>query len=226
MRLFTSRMCLPPPTGNSEVRKGKPLISPATRNWPRVPQILPTSNGIRMIVQPSRDGIRSSAARNVFAIGFGLRFTRVRRGAILLRRTLRLILLRGGVHSCACSFFDGANAVDVYVLEFFEQAAGPAHLHPVDLGGSAQPEVHPHVVVGIEAGPPAHLVHQRAPPNPHSDARADSIAIRLRADRAKRYPVIGCAHLIDEQAWRRGHVADDRREAAGVPNIAYGQPSR
>src|SRR5260370_7049960 len=156
MPLFTSRMCLPPPTGNREVRKGKPLISPATRNWPRVPQILPTSNGIRMIVQPSRDGIRSSAARNVFAIGFGLRFTRARRGAILLR-TMRSILLRGGVHSYACSFFVVANAVALYVLEFFHQPDGPAHLHPIYLRARPPAAETPHLALGLNTPPPLHL---------------------------------------------------------------------
>src|ERR1700730_2575180 len=136
MRLFTSKMCPPPRIGKSEVGHAKPCISPFTRKWRRVPQTLPTSNGMRIIVQASRDRIGSSAARDVLKICFGFRFTGAHRGAILLRR-MRLILLGGRVYRRACSFFDDANAVDVHVLEFLKEPAGPAYLYPVDLGGGA-----------------------------------------------------------------------------------------
>src|ERR1700730_1049636 len=123
MRLFTSKMCPPPRIGKSEVRNAKPLISPFTRKWRRVPQTLPTSNGMRIIVQASRDRIGSNAARNDPKIGFGLRFTGAHRGAILLRR-MRLILLGGRVYRRACSFFDGVNGVDAYTLKFFKEPPG------------------------------------------------------------------------------------------------------
>src|SRR6266849_9541565 len=162
---------------------------------------------MRIMVHLRRDWMRSSGARNVFGMGFALRFTAHTSRAILLLRT-ELILLRRSDCGRACSFFERANAVNANAFKSLKQSAGPAHFHPVDLGGRAQAEVHAHVVVGIEAGAAAHLIDESASTGSHSDARADSIAIRFRADHAKRYPVIGAAHLIYDQAWRRVHVAD------------------
>src|SRR4029077_7719205 len=188
MRLLTSKMCPPPRAGKSEVRNAKPLISPLTRNCPRVPQTLATSKGMRIMVHPRRDWMRSSGARNVFGIGLTLPFTAHTSQAILLL-SAELIFLRSSDCGHACSFFEGANGVDPNVFEFLKESAGPAYLHPIDFGGRAQAEVHAHVVVGIETGAAASLIDERARAGPNSDARADSITIRLSADRAKRPPV-------------------------------------
>src|SRR5689334_19632844 len=109
------------------------------------------------------------------------------------------ILPRSGDYRRACSFFEGANGIDANVFKFLQESAGPAYFHPIDLGGRAQAEVHAHVVVGIEAGAAADLVDESPPTGFHADARTNSIAIRLSADRAKPYPVIDGAHLVDQQ---------------------------
>jgi len=52
--------------GKSDVRKGKPLISPRTLKLPREPQVLKTSKGIQTIVQPRSERMRSRVARKDF----------------------------------------------------------------------------------------------------------------------------------------------------------------
>src|ERR1700724_1408330 len=60
-------MWLPWRDGKREVRKAKPLISPFTLSWPRVPQSFATSIGTRMMVQFRRSPLDSSKASKVLA---------------------------------------------------------------------------------------------------------------------------------------------------------------
>ncbi len=85
--LLTIMMWVPFPVGNNDVRKGKPLISPLTLNWPRLPQILATSSATRMITQLSPSPERSSVARNDLVLpdaaiaGVTCRIVKPRRGS-------------------------------------------------------------------------------------------------------------------------------------------------
>ena len=62
------------------------------------------------------------------------------------------------------------------VVEFFEEAAGPADFDPVDLCGGAEAEVDAHVVVGDKAGAAADFVDEEARAGFHANARADGVA--------------------------------------------------
>src|ERR1700686_2343444 len=188
MRLLTSRMCPPPRAGKREVRKAKPLICPLTRNWPRVPQIFATSKGMRMMVQPRRDWMRSSVARKAFATDLSLGFIAHR--VLLKARAADSVLLRSRGRDGTGPFLDDVDGVDAEIVEFFEEAAGPADLDPIDFRCGPQTEVYAHVIVGDEAGAAAHFVYEDAGAGFHADARADSIAIRFCADGAESHPMI------------------------------------
>src|SRR5579859_4868354 len=60
----------PPRTGNRDVRKAKPLISPLTFGRPPIPQALRTSNGTSAITQPRTLLSRTSVALKDLATGF------------------------------------------------------------------------------------------------------------------------------------------------------------
>src|SRR5262245_26441779 len=64
MRLLTRRKWLPSRVGNSDVRKGYPLISPFTGSRPPLPHTAATSSGIRTMPQPRPERRRSSGAEN------------------------------------------------------------------------------------------------------------------------------------------------------------------
>src|SRR5262252_5201941 len=75
MRLLTSTKWKPLLVGKSEVRNGKPLISPLTRSLPRTPQTFETSNGIRMMTHPRfEDSMRTRVALKDFSTSFGFVF--------------------------------------------------------------------------------------------------------------------------------------------------------
>src|SRR6202158_3385581 len=197
MRLLTNRMCPPPRAGKREARKAKPLICPLTRNWPRVPQILATSKGMRMMVQPSRDWMLSSVARKVFATDLSLGFIAHR--VVLKARGADSVLLRSRGRDGTGPFLDDVEGVDAEIVEFFEEAAGPADFDPIDFRGGAETKVDAHIVVGDEAGAAAHFVDEDAGAGFHADARANSVAIRFRADGAESHPMIGGAHFVNQK---------------------------
>src|SRR5215510_2996168 len=96
MRLLTNTKWKPLLVGKSDVRNGKPLISPLTRSLPRTPQTFETSNGIRMITQPRfEDSMRSRVALNDFSTGFGFVFMQEPKGALMETK-------RGQVRTCPC----------------------------------------------------------------------------------------------------------------------------
>src|SRR5262249_40634040 len=61
--------CPPLRRANSEVRKGKPLISPHTRRRPRRPQARSTSKGMRMMTHCKGEPKSSRVARKDLGVG-------------------------------------------------------------------------------------------------------------------------------------------------------------
>ena len=68
------------------------------------------------------------------------------------------------------------NLVYSKIIKLFEEAAGPADLHGVELGGGAEAEVNAHVTVRIVAGAAADFVDEDARAGFHGDARADGVS--------------------------------------------------
>src|SRR5713101_4737047 len=86
----------------------------------------------------------------------------------------------------AGSLFKCMYGINGQVFKSFHQPAGPAHLHPIDLGGGAEAKVNAHIAIRDVAGPAAHLVNQRARTSFHRDLRADAVAIGFAAARRGR----------------------------------------
>src|SRR5882762_9630608 len=60
------------------------------------------------------------------------------------------------------TFLEGMNRIDRQAVKAFHQPAGPAHLHPIDLGGGAEAEVNADITIRDVAGPAANFVNQSA----------------------------------------------------------------
>src|SRR6266446_3954656 len=60
------------------------------------------------------------------------------------------------------------------IFKSFDQTAGPAHLHPINLCRSAEAEMDAHVVIGNVAGAAAHFVNESARTRFHRNAGADA----------------------------------------------------
>ena len=76
----------------------------------------------------------------------------------------------------AGAFLERMDFVDGEVVEFFEETAGPADLHGIELGGGAEAEVDADVVVRIVAGTAANFVDEEAGAGFHGDASADGVS--------------------------------------------------
>ena len=116
--------------------------------------------------------------------------------------------------------------IDGQALEFFEDPGRPADFNPVDLGSSAQAEMHAHIIVRDVAGTAAYFIDQNALAGFNADARTNTVAIRSGADSAEGDPMIGVADLVDKQARRRVYVADYSGDAAIIPEVANSQAAR
>src|SRR5882672_1565650 len=92
---------------------------------------------------------------------------------------------RRRIDRCAGSFLQGMNRIDRQVFKALDQAAGPTHLHPFDLGSRPEAEVRAHIAIGDVAGPAANFVNQRARAGLHHDLCADSIAVGFAAARSR-----------------------------------------
>src|SRR6267142_2625386 len=88
----------------------------------------------------------------------------------------RLVFLHGDSHRRAGTFLERVDGIDGQVFKAFDQAAGPADLDPIDLGGGPEAEVDAHVAAGEVAGAAAHFVDERARTGFQSDLRADAVA--------------------------------------------------
>src|SRR6266478_536915 len=76
------------------------------------------------------------------------------------------------------------------IFKSFDQAAGPAHLHPINLCRSAEAEMDAHVVIGNVAGAAAHFVNESARSRFHRDPCPDAVAVGFDPNRPKRDPVV------------------------------------
>ncbi len=130
------------------------------------------------------------------------------------------------IDGLASAFLERVNCIDRQVFKAFDQAAGPADLDPIDLGGGAEAEVDAHVVIGDVAGTTANFIDERSRAGFHRDLRTDAVAIGFAADGVKRYPVIAIVNVVHQQHRWRVHVADHRGHAAVIPQIAGRQPAR
>jgi hypothetical protein len=135
----------------------------------------------------------------------------------LLRCTSRVARL----YCAAGPLSYGSDPVNGYVVETFEGAIRPADFQSVDLARRAQAEVHPHIAIGDVTGPAAHFVQEHSFPDSHSDSGSDRIMVGASTDELERNPVIGRAHIVDQQRWLRIHVADEYRKTSIVPKIAH-----
>ena len=112
------------------------------------------------------------------------------------------------------------------IFKSLDQAAGPAHLHPINLCRSAEAEMDAHVVVGNVAGASAHFVNEGARARFHRDAGADAVAVGFDPDCPKGDPVVCVSRVVDQKRRRSVHVADDCGHAAIIPQIADRQTAR
>src|SRR6266702_8585100 len=112
------------------------------------------------------------------------------------------------------------------ILKSFDQAAGPAHLHPINLCRSAEAEMDAHVVVGNIAGAAAHFVNESARARFHRDPCPDAVAVGFNPDRPKRDPVVRGARVVDQKRRRSVHVADYRGHAAIITQVADRKTAR
>src|SRR6266853_3542309 len=122
----------------------------------------------------------------------------------------RLGRRRGRTDRRAGSLFKCMYGINGQVFKSFRQPAGPAHLHPIDLGGRAEAEVNAHITIRDVAGPAAHLVNERARTRFHRNLRADAVAIgfaaarlgrKRRYNRPERDPMIAIANVVHQQHW-------------------------
>src|SRR6266853_248117 len=122
----------------------------------------------------------------------------------------RLGRRRGRTDRRAGSLFKCMYGINGQVFKSFRQPAGPAHLHPIDLGGRAEAEVNAHITIRDVAGPAAHLVNERARTRFHRNLRADAVAIgfaaarlgrKRRSNRPERDPMIAIANVVHQQHW-------------------------
>ena len=77
----------------------------------------------------------------------------------------------------ASAFFHDVEFADSEVVEFFQEAAGPADVHGIQFSCRAETEVNTHVVVRIVAGAAADFVDEKAGAGFYSDASADGVSI-------------------------------------------------
>src|SRR5260370_26452473 len=112
------------------------------------------------------------------------------------------------------------------IFKSFDQAAGPAHLHPINLCRSAEAEMDAHIVIGNVAGAAQHFVNESARTRFHRNAGADAVAVGFDPDCPKGDPVVRVARVVDKKRRRSVHVADDRGHAAIIPQVADRQTAR
>src|SRR5260370_7065126 len=53
----------------------------------------------------------------------------------------------GRIDGRARAFLQRMNHIDAQVFKAFDETTGPAHLHPIDLGGGSQAEVNAHITI-------------------------------------------------------------------------------
>src|SRR6266478_2892355 len=117
----------------------------------------------------------------------------------------RLGRRRGRTDRRAGSLFKCMYGINGQVFKSFRQPAGPAHLHPIDLGGGAEAEVNADITIRDVAGPAANFVNQSARADFHRDLCADAVAIGFAAarrgrkrnsNRPERDPMIRIANVV------------------------------
>src|SRR6266851_1471246 len=124
------------------------------------------------------------------------------------------------------AFLQRVDGIGGKIFKSLDQAAGPAHLHPINLCRSAEAEMDAHVVIGNVAGAAAHFVNESARACFHRDSCPDAVAVGFDPDRPKRDPVVPVARVVDQKRRRSVHVADDCGHAAIIPQIADRQTAR
>src|SRR6266478_3839108 len=88
------------------------------------------------------------------------------------------------------------RSVGVQILEFFLGAAGPFHLHALDLRSLAQPESQRRFRLRKIARPALHHARLRLPIVKNAHQRADSVAVRFRTDQMKANAAISSGVLV------------------------------
>src|SRR5216683_2966269 len=124
------------------------------------------------------------------------------------------------------AFLQRVDGIGGKVFKSLDQAAGPAHLHPINLCRSAEAEMDAHVVIGNVAGAAAHFVNKSARARFHGNASADAVAVGFDPNRPKGDPVVPVARVVDQKRRRSVHVADHRGHAAIIPQVADRQTAR
>src|SRR5216684_1953531 len=124
------------------------------------------------------------------------------------------------------AFLQRVDGIGGKIFKSLDQAAGPAHLHPINLCRSAEAEMDAHVVIGNVAGAAAHFVNESARACFHRDSCPDAVAVGFDPDRPKRDPVVPVARVVDQKRRRSVHVADDCGNTAIIPQVSDRKTAR